>query len=172
MDIVLEAFDTFLFDPIYATLLPGNAPALVSNNASSSRDISFGISNTSWEYVPASQYLSFEPRKYAYMSCWSRDDWRRQLLNLYFITWYAHRYLDKFTKIIDLKIQDLWRFHLLRLRHAVVRLHLRQGHLQASKVHQEPDSPGDASNQYRATYHGSSHSSVVFTRDSRLLEDV
>jgi hypothetical protein len=141
MDIVLEAFDTFLFDPIYATLLPGNAPALVSSNASSARGIPFGISNTSWEFVPASQYLSFEPRKYAYMSRWPRDDWRRQLLNLYFITWYAHRYLDRLTKMIDLRIQDLWRFHLLRLCNAVVRLYLRQGHVQTSKIHQEPNSP-------------------------------
>jgi len=36
MDIVLEAFDTFLFDPIYATLLPANIPALSPNATYSS----------------------------------------------------------------------------------------------------------------------------------------
>jgi lathosterol oxidase len=98
MDIVLEAFDTFLFDPIYATLLPGNATALVSSNALSARKTAFGIPDTRWEYAPASQYLSFEPRKYAYMSRLSRDDWRRQLLNLYIITWYALCYPKILTK--------------------------------------------------------------------------
>jgi hypothetical protein len=141
MDIVLEAFDTFLFDPIYATLLPGNASALVSNNPFSAGEISFGTPAPRWEYVPASQYLSFEPRKYAYMSRWSRDDWRRQLLNLYFITWYALCCPNILMEKVNPNIQDLWRFHLLRLRNAVVRLYLRQSHIQTSEIHQEPDSP-------------------------------
>ncbi|KAF2273834.1 uncharacterized protein EI97DRAFT_423641 [Westerdykella ornata] len=88
MDIVLEAFDTFLFDPIYATLHPAKAPAFSPNaTVSSLRETPTGFVPSSWQYHPASDYISFTPRKYAYMSAWPRDDWRRQLLSLFLITW-------------------------------------------------------------------------------------
>lgn len=91
MDIVLEVLDTFLFDPIYATLLPANTPGSAPNATfSSMREVpTLPPTATTWQYKPASQYLSVEPGKYAYMSQWPRDDWRRQLFSLYLITWYA-----------------------------------------------------------------------------------
>ena len=93
MDLVLEAFDTFLFDPIYATILPAQSIANAPNATFSSvREVPTSASyaaQSKWEYKPASQYLSFRPRDSAYMSQWSRDDWRRQLLTLFLITWYA-----------------------------------------------------------------------------------
>lgn len=93
MDLVLEAFDTFLFDPIYATLLPAQTTGHIPNaTLSSVREVPTSASyaaQNKWEYKPASQYLSFRPRESAYMSQWPRDDWRRQLLTLFLITWYV-----------------------------------------------------------------------------------
>ncbi|KAL1608378.1 c-5 sterol desaturase [Paraconiothyrium brasiliense] len=91
MDLVLEGFDSFLFDPIYATLLPAKTPGLSPNATFSSlREVPTAASyaaQNNWQYEPASQYLSFTPGKYAYMSEWARDDWRRQLVTLFLITW-------------------------------------------------------------------------------------
>jgi lathosterol oxidase len=87
MDIVLELFDTYLFDPIYATALPNKTPGFPAN-ATYPGVSEFGPPPT-WTYEPASDYLSFKPGQYAYMSQWNRDDWRRQLLTLYLITWYV-----------------------------------------------------------------------------------
>ncbi|KAF1851142.1 uncharacterized protein K460DRAFT_303010 [Cucurbitaria berberidis CBS 394.84] len=90
MDIVLEIADTFLFDPFYATLLPAHAPSLKANATFSSprhEPTSYAIPHATWQYEPSTKYFSIEPSKYAYMSQWSRDDWQRQALSLYLITW-------------------------------------------------------------------------------------
>ncbi|KAF2463760.1 uncharacterized protein BDR25DRAFT_307630 [Lindgomyces ingoldianus] len=88
MDIVLELFDTFLFDSIYATLLPAQfSPVDANATLSSIRGQPTNYQPTAWQYAPASDYISFEPGKYAYLSQWARNDWRRQLLSLYIITW-------------------------------------------------------------------------------------
>ena len=67
---------------MWATLLPAKQPAYAPNATSSVREIP-----TTWQFVPASDYLSFTPRKYACMSQWPRDDWRRQLVTLFLIIW-------------------------------------------------------------------------------------
>jgi len=92
MDIVLEIADTFLFDPLYATLLPTSAPAFAANATLSSvkeEPTGYASPHATWQYEPSTAYFSVQPSKYAYMSQWPRDDWRRQLLTLYLITWYA-----------------------------------------------------------------------------------
>ncbi|KAH7074418.1 hypothetical protein BKA63DRAFT_470609 [Paraphoma chrysanthemicola] len=91
MDIVLEFADTFLFDPLYATLLPASQSHALPANAtySSFREEPTGFArpHATWQFEPASQYISVQPSRYAYMSAWSRDDWRRQAVTLYLITW-------------------------------------------------------------------------------------
>jgi lathosterol oxidase len=96
MDLVLEVFDTYLFDPVYASLLP-IAPKSTTYNAFSGngsapiatvRDVAAPQYN-GWKYKPASQFLSFTPSNYAYQSSWPRDDPWRQILSLFAITWYA-----------------------------------------------------------------------------------
>ncbi|KAF2733502.1 hypothetical protein EJ04DRAFT_524436 [Polyplosphaeria fusca] len=88
MDVVLEGFDTYLFDYLYAAALPAAAPAFKANaTLSSIKEAATHYVQPTWVYTPASQYLSFQPGKYAYMSQLPRDDWRRQLLTLYLITW-------------------------------------------------------------------------------------
>ncbi|KAF2261190.1 C-5 sterol desaturase [Lojkania enalia] len=88
MDIVLEGLDTYLFDVIYATLLPAQSP-IVPGNATTYDSLKspVGFQPRTWEFIPASEYVSFPPGKYAYMSSWARDDWRRQWLSLFLITW-------------------------------------------------------------------------------------
>ncbi|KAF2114950.1 hypothetical protein BDV96DRAFT_646813 [Lophiotrema nucula] len=88
MDIVLELFDTFLFDPIYATLLPAHSPTPKANATYSSlREQPTGFQPVGWQYAPASDYISFKPSHYAYESRLPRDDWLRQFITLYLITW-------------------------------------------------------------------------------------
>lgn len=92
MDIVLEIADTFIFDPLYATLLPAQAQALTPNATFSSirqEPTGYALPPTTWQYEPATQYFSIQPSKYAYMSRWARDDWERQALTLFLITWYV-----------------------------------------------------------------------------------
>lgn len=91
MDLVLEGFDTFLFDPIYAALLPiqsaGAAPNATFSGLKEANGAAYPATN-GWEYTPSTQYISLTPGQSAYMSSWTRDDWRRQLLTLFLITWY------------------------------------------------------------------------------------
>lgn len=91
MDVVLEAFDAYLFDYVYAFLLPSPVATKLSHGA----DFNSTLNNysdipspqNSWQWEPASQYLSFPPGKYAWMSRWSRDDVVRQATTLFLITW-------------------------------------------------------------------------------------
>ncbi|TKA72268.1 Delta(7)-sterol 5(6)-desaturase, partial [Cryomyces minteri] len=95
MDVVLEVFDTFLFDRLYAAVLPAspataayrglqNTKFLPNATWSSMREAGTAAA---YKYQPASQYFSFEPSDLAYMSRWPRDDMWRQALSLYLITW-------------------------------------------------------------------------------------
>jgi lathosterol oxidase len=90
MDIVLELADTFIFDHLYSNLLPASSTPLTANASFSSireEPTGFALPAATWQYEPASKYFSVQPSHVAYESAWSRDDWRRQLLTLYLITW-------------------------------------------------------------------------------------
>ena len=87
MDVVLEFFDTFAFDAIWAMLLPAKQSVYASNGTVS--EMPTLLPPTTFQFVPASEYLSFTPTKYAFMSQLPRDDWRRQLITLFFIAWYV-----------------------------------------------------------------------------------
>ena len=84
MDIILEIFDTFLFDRLYAEVLPASLPSsIVLEDGMTAVNASLG-----YIYTPSTSYFSLEPSKYAYMSSWPRDFVYRQGLSLYLITWY------------------------------------------------------------------------------------
>jgi len=91
MDIVLEVADTFIFDHLYAALLPATQAYSFSANATYSsinaEPTGYALPHATWQFEPASKYFSVSPGKNAYMSAWNRDDWRRQALTLYLITW-------------------------------------------------------------------------------------
>lgn len=103
MDVVLEVFDTLLFDRIYANVLPIH-PAVSSfdpistitaswkgyldSNATFATGPAVGdYAPSGWQFTPASNYFSVQPGEYAYMSRWDRDNVWRQLVSLYIITW-------------------------------------------------------------------------------------
>lgn len=92
MDVVLEVFDTFAFDRLYATLLPRMQSAYLW----SPLDLIAPAPNGSWasheqiqnyKFEPASQFFHVDPSKYAYMSQLPRDNAWRQAMSLYLITW-------------------------------------------------------------------------------------
>lgn len=105
MDVVLEIFDTFALDRIYANVLPIH-PSVSSFDPVSTLTASlkgydafnttgFGslegaqgeFARSGWQYEPATQYLPIQPSEYAYMSRWDRDNIWRQAVSLYCITW-------------------------------------------------------------------------------------
>ena len=88
MDVILDIFDTFFLDRLYATLLPAtsiNVPLNVAKDAATTTFSSMREAPTPYHF--ASQYVQLEPSPYAYMSAWRRDDTYRQALSLYLITW-------------------------------------------------------------------------------------
>lgn len=122
MDIILEVFDTFALDRAYATLLP-LAPSVLAFNAVDQ----FTSPNATWSsmkeagtpaayqyhYQPASEYLSFEPSTYAYMSKWPRDNIFRQYISLFLITWWVDLQEEEcLSKNILISPQGLWRCQL------------------------------------------------------------
>lgn len=89
MDVILEVFDTFAFDRFYASILPGSSRVGAFPQKS-------GVNTTypildriahDYHYAPATQYISFQPSDYAYMSQWNRDNIFRQATSLFLITW-------------------------------------------------------------------------------------
>lgn len=86
MDVVLEVIDTFAGDYVYAKLHPAHPAPYDYPNPPSNETISDQVF-TSWKYEPATQYISFEPSQYAYMSAWPRDNIYRQALSLFMIVW-------------------------------------------------------------------------------------
>jgi lathosterol oxidase len=98
MDVVLEAFDTYLFDRIYANVLPISSAvtfdpvstitaSLKAVNATLLQEQGGALARSSWQYQPSTEYFSFEPSEYAYQSSWDRDNIFRQFFSLYIITW-------------------------------------------------------------------------------------
>ena len=99
MDVVLEAFDTFLFDRLYANALPiGPSHSTfdpVSTLAASFKGYNetYGLApevpftRSGWQWEPSNSYFSLQPSEFAYLSRWDRDNIFRQALSLYIITW-------------------------------------------------------------------------------------
>ncbi|KAK3676444.1 c-5 sterol desaturase [Recurvomyces mirabilis] len=108
MDVVLELADTFLFDRLWANLLPIN-PAVANfdpistitagfkgfdynatYNAASSAALAgdASLARSAWSFQPSSEWFSVQPSEFAWMSRWDRDNVWRQMLTLYVITWF------------------------------------------------------------------------------------
>ena len=89
MDIVLEVFDTFLFDRFWSTVYPAsslNDP----KNAIKDSTATFSSMRELPTTIPSStHFFRLAPSPYAYMSEWPRDNIWRQFFTLYLITWYA-----------------------------------------------------------------------------------
>lgn len=88
MDVVLEIWDNYFADYIFAAAFPAK-----NDLYNFSYD---GLSNHTaaqvlppWQYTPATQYWSLEPPQAAYMTAVTRDNVWRQLASLYTITVYV-----------------------------------------------------------------------------------
>lgn len=93
MDVVLEIFDAYLGDQLYASLLPAYAPTKTPAQYPNGTYSSMRQLPTGYSYEPASQFISFEPTDVSYMSQWSRDNIYRQALSLFLITWSVNAFL-------------------------------------------------------------------------------
>lgn len=90
MDIVLEVFDTLIFDRIYALLLPATTVNVASNKVKDAATTTFSsMCEAPTQYHAASQFLQLTPSRFASMSTLQRDDIWRQTISLYLITWFA-----------------------------------------------------------------------------------
>ena len=89
MDIILEVFDTFLFDRFWSTVYPAstlNYPDVAVKDATTTFSSMRELPTT----IPSStQFFQLAPSRYAYMSEWPRDNIWRQFFTLYLITWYS-----------------------------------------------------------------------------------
>lgn len=92
MDIILELWDTFIGDRLYAAALPASLSSSISlpgfANAANSTMALFG-SPEPFVYEQATQMIYLEPSKYAYLSAWPRNNVYRQFTSFFLITWYA-----------------------------------------------------------------------------------
>lgn len=92
MDIILELWDTFIGDRLYAAALPASLSSAISlpgfANAANSTMALFG-SPEPFVYEQATQMIYLEPSKYAYLSAWPRNNVYRQFTSFFLITWYA-----------------------------------------------------------------------------------
>lgn len=85
MDIVLELTDTFIGDYMYAFFFPIKpAPYDFPESAAANATAQ---TYSAWTYKPATHFIQIQPSQAAYLSSWPRDDFYRQLITLYFITW-------------------------------------------------------------------------------------
>jgi lathosterol oxidase len=87
MDIALELCDTFIFDHLYASLLPAQPAQYNLKDGVSNSTLFDATVSSPWQYHAASKFVSFEPSEAAYMSQWPRDNVYRQLFSLFLITW-------------------------------------------------------------------------------------
>lgn len=99
MDVVLELLDTYVYDALYANVLPLTPKQLAFSSVSDFAGVA--EHNATWssmrelgtpavyKFEPASQYFSVQPSSYAFMSRWPRDNIYRQAVSLYLTTWYA-----------------------------------------------------------------------------------
>jgi lathosterol oxidase len=99
MDVILEIFDTFLFDRIYAQILPASRwlsyktlNGAVNSTMAAIQENPAAYSN--YKFQPASAYFSVQPSSWAYRSELPRDDPFRQLLSLFLITSYVFQFIS------------------------------------------------------------------------------
>jgi len=83
MDVVLEGFDTYLFDRIYAQWFPASNATITTNSGDWKAQ---AANHSDYQFYPASNYLSFPPSSWIHRSSWPRDNIWRQTLSLHLIT--------------------------------------------------------------------------------------
>ncbi|KAK4215384.1 hypothetical protein QBC37DRAFT_124996 [Rhypophila decipiens] len=82
MDVILEVADQFLWDPMYAYILPARpAPYDYPDKFSNATH------HSTWQYKPSTTFINLTPGPAAYASAWDRDNIYRQSLSLFLMIW-------------------------------------------------------------------------------------
>jgi len=89
MDIVLEVFDTFLFDRFWANVYPLSSWKYIEHVVKDATTTFPSMRELPTPIHASTQFFQLEPSPYAYMSELPRDNVWRQFLTLYLITWYG-----------------------------------------------------------------------------------
>lgn len=78
MDVFLDVLDTFVFDRLYASILPApNGVRGVGSRSQKTYNRHIGV------------YIPLEPTEYVDASIWKRDDIVRQAMSLFLVAWYV-----------------------------------------------------------------------------------
>lgn len=78
MDVFLDVLDTFVFDRLYASILPApNGAGDVGPPSQKAYNQHIGV------------YIPLEPSEYVDASIWKRDDIVRQAMSLFLVAWYV-----------------------------------------------------------------------------------
>jgi len=89
MDVVLEVFDTFLFDRFWTTVYPASSWKYTENIVEDATTTLSSMRELPTAIHASTQFFRLEPSRYAFMSEWPRENIWRQFLTLYLITWYG-----------------------------------------------------------------------------------
>lgn len=169
MDIVLELTDTFIADYAYAYFAPARPAPYDFPHATAANGSAQTFST--WTYKPATKFIQVQPSQTAYNTSMPRDSPLRQLITLFWITWYVvAQPCNGSCPCLTFSLQDLWHHRLLHLRHSVILPHLRQAHHPPSQVHQEPDLARDQAGQQVDALHGRLHRTPFPPRSPRLRQ--
>lgn len=152
MDVVLEVFDTFLFDRLYAAALPTSAPHQGASIVKDATTTFSSVREHPTALARTNQLFQLEPSQYAYMSQWPRDNIWRQGLSLYLITWYAIFILYNWIYRLTLA-QAFRRCGLLPLRLPILRLRVRPCNFHTPKIPQEPSPSRDQADPHLPSHH-------------------
>lgn len=177
MDIVLEVLDTFIFDAVWATVLPGSASHTspkplqnaITSTYSSMREMATGGPQAT------TQFFQLEPSRYAYMSAWPRDNIYRQGITLYLITWCALSLAMSYANrrnLADLLWQDFRSDYLFPMRRPFLPLRLRPRHLHTSKIPQKSSCSRDQTDHDLYALDVHLHSAALLVGSSRLRKAI
>ncbi len=87
MDVILQVFDTFLFDRLWAAVYPATSVPYGQNAVKDATSTFSSMREMPTPIQSATQFFQLAPSRYAHMSQWPRDYVWRQFLTLYLITW-------------------------------------------------------------------------------------
>lgn len=87
MDILLEVFDTFLFDRFWSIVYPTSTLNYQEHAAKDTTATFSSMRELPTAIHASTQFFQLAPSRYAFMSQWPRDNIWRQLFTLYLITW-------------------------------------------------------------------------------------
>ncbi|KID76771.1 uncharacterized protein G6M90_00g071150 [Metarhizium brunneum] len=84
MDVVLDLYETYIGDHVYARLLPAHPPPYDADLFANTTIFPFGLE---CEYKPPTKYFTVRPSPAVCQSAWARDNILRQSIDLFLLLW-------------------------------------------------------------------------------------